>query len=321
MVSSSYEYTQTLMGTTVSLTLLEPNETAAHTVFQTIKMLEDKLTVNRSLSEVMSINLAAGKHAVTVSQPVFSLIEQAQKVSLHFNSCFNLAIGPLVKIWKIGFKGYKVPSAKLIKQQLLLIDPKNIELNANKHSVFLKKQGMEIDLGAIAKGYIADVIKLVLHEQQVYQGIINLGGNVLTLGGSLTDKNGYWHVGLRKPFSTNDKLSGIIKVKNKSIVTSGIYERFFMQNDHLYHHIFNPQTGYPLDNELESVTIISDSSLEGDIYSTVFYGWGLDKSSKYLQKHQNLSAIFLLKNKTIALINPDNFIFQKIDTQYKIKAD
>ncbi|OCG21287.1 thiamine biosynthesis protein ApbE [Gilliamella sp. App2-1] len=321
MVSSSYEYTQTLMGTTVSLTLLEPNETAAHTVFQTIKMLEDKLTVNRSLSEVMSINLAAGKHAVTVSQPVFSLIEQAQKVSLHFNSCFNLAIGPLVKIWKIGFKGYKVPSAKLIKQQLLLIDPKNIELNANKHSVFLKKQGMEIDLGAIAKGYIADVIKVVLHEQQVYQGIINLGGNVLTLGSSLTDKNGYWHVGLRKPFSTHNKLSGIIKVKNKSIVTSGIYERFFMQNDHLYHHIFNPQTGYPLDNELESVTIISDSSLEGDIYSTVFYGWGLDKSSKYLQKHQDLSAIFLLKNKTIALINPDNFIFQKIDTQYKIKAD
>ncbi|MCO6538439.1 MAG: FAD:protein FMN transferase [Gilliamella sp.] len=321
MVCSRYEYSQTLMGTTVSLTLLEPNEAVAHTVFQIIKMLEDKLTVNRLFSEVMSINLAAGKHPVTVSRPIFSLIEQAQKVSLYFNSCFNFAIGPLVKLWKIGFQGYQVPSAELIKQQLLLIDPKNVELDTNTHSVFLKKTGMEIDLGAIAKGYIADIVKLVLLENQVYQGIINLGGNVLTLGECLTEQSGYWNIGLRKPFSISDELSGVIKVKNKSVVTSGIYERFFMQNNKLYHHIFNPKTGYPLDNELESVTIISDSSLEGDIYSTVFYGWGIEKSKAYLRKNQNLSAIFLLKNKTIALINPDNFSFQKTDTQYTIKID
>ncbi|OCG55924.1 thiamine biosynthesis protein ApbE [Gilliamella sp. Imp1-1] len=321
MVCSRYEYSQTLMGTTVSLTLLEPNEAVAHTVFQIIKMLEDKLTVNRLFSEVMSINLAAGKHPVTVSRPIFSLIEQAQKVSLYFNSCFNFAIGPLVKLWKIGFQGYQVPSAELIKQQLLLIDPKNVELDTNTHSVFLKKTGMKIDLGAIAKGYIADIVKLVLLENQVYQGIINLGGNVLTLGECLTEQSGYWNIGLRKPFSTSDELSGVIKVKNKSVVTSGIYERFFMQNNKLYHHIFNPKTGYPLDNELESVTIISDSSLEGDIYSTVFYGWGIEKSTAYLRKNQNLSAIFLLKNKTIALINPDNFSFQKTDTQYTIKID
>jgi FAD:protein FMN transferase len=321
MVNANYEYTQHLMGTTVSLMLLEPNETAVKTVFETIKILEDKLTVNRSLSEVMSINLAAGQHPVTVSRPVFSLIEQAQKISLHFNSCFNLAIGPLVKLWKIGFQGDQIPSVKLIKQQLLLTDPKNIELDANKQTVFLKKTGMEIDLGAIAKGYIADVIKSILLQYQVYKGIINLGGNVFALGSSLTDDNGYWHIGLRKPFSTDDKLSGVIKVINKSVVTSGIYERFFIQNGHLYHHIFDPQTGYPLDNELESVTVISDSSLEGDIYSTVFYGWGLDKSREYLQKHPNLSAIFLLKNKTIALVNPNNFIFQKSDKQYTIKLN
>ncbi|OCG19712.1 thiamine biosynthesis protein ApbE [Gilliamella sp. Fer1-1] len=321
MLRSSYKYTQTLMGTTVSLTLIEPNDTVAQAVFDSIKLLEDKLTVNRLISEVMSINLAAGSHPVTVSSSVFSLIEQAQKVSLHFNSCFNFAIGPLVKLWKIGFNGQQVPPAKLIKQRLLLTDPNNIELDTNNRSVFLKKFGMEIDLGAIAKGYIADVAKLILHKYQVYQGIINLGGNVLTLGSPLTNENSYWHVGLKKPFATDDKLSGVIKVKNKSVVTSGIYERFFIQNNHLYHHILDPKTGYPLDNELDSVTVISNSSLEGDIYSTVFYGWGLDNSRKYLQKHQNLSAIFLLKNKTIALINPDNFVFQLIDTQYKIITD
>lgn len=318
MISSTYEYTQNLMGTTVSLTLFEAKETVAQIVFQTIKTLEDKLTVNRQLSEVMSVNLAAGKHPVVVSRVVFSLIEQAQRLSLKPNSCFNLAIGPLVKLWKIGFEGYQVPNDEQIKHQLLLTNPMDIELNAEKQSVFLKKKGMEIDLGAIAKGYIADIIKIILSQHHIHQAIINLGGNVLTIGNSPITDDGCWHIGLRKPFSINNELVGVIKVNNKSVVTSGIYERFFIQNDHLYHHIFNPTTGYPLDNELESVTIISNTSLEGDMYSTILYGLGISRSKKYLQQHHGLSAIFLLKNKTIVLINHKDFSFQLLDKQYEM---
>ena len=97
---------------------------------------------------------------------------------------------------------------------------------------------MEIDLGAIAKGYIADVIKLVLQQHKVYQAIVNLGGNVLTIGDSPIDAEGYWHIGLKKPFSSiENELVGLIKVKNKSVVTSGIYERYFIENQHVYHHI------------------------------------------------------------------------------------
>lgn len=322
MVSSTtFEYTQTLMGMTVTLTLLEQNETVAKLVFATIKLLEDKLTVNRPVSEVMSINLAAGKHPVVVSLPVFSLIKQAWQLSLNPNSCFNLAIGPVVKLWKIGFKGDSIPADDYIKQQLLLTDPLDIELNDKTHSVFLKKAGMEIDLGAIAKGYIADVIKSLLLEHNIHYGIINLGGNVLTLGSSPIEKSGYWCIGLRKPFSLSDELAGIIKVKNKSVVTSGIYERYFVQNNRLYHHIFNPLTGYPLDNEVESVTVISDTSLEGDIYSTILYGLGVNNSCEYLKKHQDISAIFLLKDKTMTLINPNNFKFDLIDKHYEMNLN
>lgn len=316
MLNSSHEYTQVLMGTTVSLTLYEPNETVAHRVFHTIKLLEDKLTVNRRHSEVMSINAAAGKHPVIVSRAVFSLIEQAYKVSLMPNSCFNFAIGPLVKLWKIGFQGQQVPSPQQIYDQLLLTDPNEIELNPKTCAVFLKKKGMEIDLGAIAKGYIADVVKVVLQQNNIHQAIINLGGNVLTLGKSPLDKNGNWQIGLKEPFSLNNELAGIIQVNNKSVVTSGIYERYFTLNNHRYHHIFNPSTGYPLDNELESVTVISDTSLEGDIFSTILYGLGVKKASKYLIDHPNLSAIFVLKNKTIELVNTDNFAFQLISQHY-----
>ena len=319
MHHSRYEYTQAMMGTTVSLMLFEPNETVVKHVFNTINQLENKLTVNRPISEVMSINNAAGKHPVRVSHTVYSLIEQAWKVSLMPDSCFNVAIGPLVKLWKIGFSGHQVPNPEQIVEKRSLIDPNDIKLDPKSCSVFLKKAGMEIDLGAIAKGYIADVIKLVLQQHNVYQAIINLGGNVLTTGDSPIDAEGYWHIGLKKPFSSiENELVGLIKVKNKSVVTSGIYERYFIENQHVYHHILDSKTGYPLDNELESITIISDTSLEGDIYSTILYGFGTEKTKQLLKNQQNLSAIFLLKDKTIKIVNPDNFAFQLLDQEYQI---
>ena len=319
MHHSRYEYTQAMMGTTVSLMLFEPNETVMQHVFNTINQLENKLTVNRPVSEVMSINNAAGKHPVRVSHTVYSLIEQAWKVSLMPDSCFNVAIGPLVKLWKIGFSGHQVPDPKQIVEKRSLIDPNDIELDPKFCSVFLKKADMEIDLGAIAKGYIADVIKLVLQQHKVYQAIVNLGGNVLTIGDSPIDAEGYWHIGLKKPFSSiENELVGLIKVKNKSVVTSGIYERYFIENQHVYHHILDSKTGYPLDNELVSITIISNTSLEGDIYSTILYGFGTEKTKQLLKNQQNLSAIFLLKDKTIKIVNPDNFAFQLLDQEYQI---
>ena len=319
MHHSRYEYTQAMMGTTVSLMLFEPNETVVQHVFNTINQLENKLTVNRPVSEVMSINNAAGKHPVRVSHAVYSLIEQAWKVSLMPNSCFNVAIGPLVKLWKIGFSGHQVPEPEQIVEKRSLIDPNDIELDPKSCSVFLKKADMEIDLGAIAKGYIADVIKLVLQQHKVYQAIVNLGGNVLTIGDSPIDSEGYWHIGLKKPFSSiKNELVGLIKVKNKSVVTSGIYERYFIEKQHVYHHILDSKTGYPLDNELESITIISDTSLEGDIYSTILYGFGTEKTKQLLKNQQNLSAIFLLKDKTIKIVNSDNFAFQLLDQEYQI---
>ncbi|MCX8729121.1 FAD:protein FMN transferase [Gilliamella sp. B2969] len=319
MVNSSYEsyeYVQNLLGTTVSLILCEPNENVAHKIFELIKVLESKLTVNRPVSEVMSVNLAAGQQPVKVSHSIFSLIAQAKDVSLMPGSCFNIAIGPLVKLWKIGFNGRFPPSQQQIDEKRLLIDPQDIELNVEDQTVFLKKKGMEIDMGAIAKGYIADIVKAILLQNGINQAIINLGGNVVALNQSPANAEGFWHIGLRKPFSNNDELVGFLKVINKSVVTSGIYERYFVHKDTLYHHILDSSTGYPLNNELESITIISDTSLEGDLFSTLLYGLGYERANEYLQKHRNLSAIFLLKNKTIKLANPHNFAFELTNHQY-----
>ncbi|PIT34803.1 FAD:protein FMN transferase [Snodgrassella alvi] len=318
MSGTSYTYSQQLMGTTVSLKLFVENLTAVSAVFNAIEQLEAQLTVNRYHSEVMSINHAAGKQPVAVSKLVFDLISQAKAASLLPDSKFNLAIGPLVKLWKIGFNGRSIPEKDEIARRLTLTNPNHIDLNRTNQTVYLAKAGMEIDLGAIAKGYIADIIKLLLAQYNIFQAIINCGGNVLTIGYSPITANKQWHIGLKRPFAEANNLLGIIHVEDKSVVTSGIYERYFIFNDQLYHHILDPHTGYPLNNELHSVTIISDNSLTGDIYSTVFYGLGIRQGLSELKKKQNIGVIFVTRDKKIIIQSNQHFTFELTADDYQL---
>ena len=318
MSGTSYTYSQQLMGTTVSLKLFVENLTAVSAVFNAIEQLEARLTVNRYHSEVMSINHAAGKQPVAVSKLVFDLISQAKAASLLPDSKFNLAIGPLVKLWKIGFNGHSIPEKDEIARRLTLTNPNHIELNRTNQTVYLAKAGMEIDLGAIAKGYIADIIKLLLAQYNIFQAIINCGGNVLTIGYSPITADKQWHIGLKRPFAEANNLLGIIHVEDKSVVTSGIYERYFIFNDQLYHHILDPHTGYPLNNELHSVTIISDNSLTGDIYSTIFYGLGIRQGLSELKKKQNIGVIFVTRDKKIIIQSNQHFTFELTADDYQL---
>ncbi|WP_370580142.1 FAD:protein FMN transferase [Snodgrassella alvi] len=318
MSGTSYTYSQQLMGTTVSLKLFVENLTAVSAVFNAIEQLEARLTVNRYHSEVMSINHAAGKQPVAVSKLVFDLISQAKAASLLPESKFNLAIGPLVKLWKIGFNGRSIPEKDEIARRLTLTNPNHIDLNRTNQTVYLAKAGMEIDLGAIAKGYIADIIKLLLAQYNIFQAIINCGGNVLTIGYSPITADKQWHIGLKRPFAEANNLLGIIHVEDKSVVTSGIYERYFIFNNQLYHHILDPHTGYPLNNELHSVSIISDNSLTGDIYSTIFYGLGIRQGLSELKKKQNIGVIFVTRDKKIIIQSNQHFTFELTADDYQL---
>ena len=264
-----YSYSAVLMGSPILLKLYSHDEALASRVFQLIKRYEDLLTVNRAQSQVMNINHAAGRHPVTVSRPVYQLIKCAKAASMVRDSAFNLAIGPLVKLWRIGFQGHSVPSAADIAARLPLTRPQDVILDDEKQSVWLAQAGMEIDLGAIAKGYIADRVRDYLGQQGIEQALINLGGNVHTLG--------EWAIGLKKPFAAAQELIGSIAVSGQSVVTSGTYERYFEQDGKRWHHILDPRSGYPLDNELDSVTVISADSLDGDIWTTLLYGLGVEK--------------------------------------------
>ncbi|GAA3899127.1 FAD:protein FMN transferase [Gibbsiella dentisursi] len=313
-----YSYSAVLMGSPILLKLFEDNQPVAAAVFRLIKQQEDLLTVNRAHSQIMSINQAAGRHPVVVSPPVFRLIQRARAVSLLENSSFNFTIGPLVKRWKIGFQGNSVPPQHELQALLALTNPANVILNANECSVLLEKPGMEIDLGAIAKGYIADLVRDLLQRQQIRHALINLGGNVQTLGAPPHGEQNAWAIGLKKPFADAEAMIGVINVAGKSVVTSGIYERYFELDGRLYHHILDPRTGYPLDNELLSVTIISEDSIDGDIYTTLLYGMGVEQGLAYAASLPHIEAIFVTKTKRVHLSSQRQFRFTLLDDSYTL---
>ncbi|WP_052283553.1 FAD:protein FMN transferase [Kluyvera genomosp. 1] len=309
-----YSYSAVLMGSPILLKLFSHDEALASRVFRLIKQYEDLLTVNRAQSQVMDINHAAGLRAVVVSSPVYSLIKCAKAASMLPDSAFNLAIGPLVKRWRIGFRGDTVPPVEDIVRLLALTDPRQVVLNDAEQSVFLTKAGMEIDLGAIAKGYIADRVRDYLRKEGVVQGLINLGGNVQTLG----TPEGGWSIGLKKPFSTSASMIGTLEIANKSVVTSGVYERFFEHNGQIYHHILDPRTGYPLNNELDSVTIVSENSIDGDIWTTLMYGMGVEKGCAALRARPDIEAIFVTKAKEVVLSSNHHYRFTLLDKDYRL---
>lgn len=283
--------------------------------YQLIRDYENRLTVNRAHSEVMAINLAAGVKPVQVSSITYQLIRIARQVSL--KDCgFNVAIGPLVKLWKIGFDGERVPSDSEISACLTKIQPQNIQLNDDQNTVFLTEPGMALDLGAIAKGYIADAIRHLWLSRGLTQGVIDLGGNVLLVGAGSHD--GKWRVGIQNPQPDGDIVLGSLEVNACSVVTSGIYERHMVVNGQDYHHILDDQTGYPMTNDLESVTIISENSIDGEIWTTLGFYQGMTAGMAMIGAHPKLDAIFVSRDKQVWVTSGISQTFKLRDGRYQL---
>lgn len=154
-----------------------------------------------------------------------------------------------------------------------------------------------IDLGAIAKGYIADQVKTYLKKQGIKHAIINLGGNVDVIG-TKPDGSKY-NIGIQKPFDESGEAITSVQLKDQTVVTSGIYERYFKKNGKLYHHILDPRTGYPCENNLYSVSIITDSSTKADALSTTCFLLGYEKGMELIQSMDGVEAIFITDDEKV----------------------
>ncbi|GKT03603.1 FAD:protein FMN transferase [Furfurilactobacillus entadae] len=278
---------------------------------QLVNRFEDELTVNRPASEVMAINHAAGDHPVQVSGSTYTLVKMAVAASLE-NSGFNATIGPLVKAWHIGFADAHKPAEETLARVQRLIDPQQVVLDDALQSVFLKSAGMELDLGAIAKGYIADRIHDLWQSAGISAGMINLGGNLLFVGSAPTHADQRWRIGIQDPWSARGATLGRVILPACSAVTSGVYERHLTVDGHDYHHILDGRTGYPFETTLASVTVFSRQSVIGEIESTrLFFAGGADET--WLAAHPDCyGAVFIDKDhqlSTVGLTQQDETTF------------
>lgn len=285
--------------------------------FNRINEIENKMTINKKNSEVININSKSGLDFVKVSPDTFDVIEKSLYYSQLSKGKFDISIGSIDKLWNIGTDKARVPSHKEIKSKIPLVNYKNIKLNKKDSSIMLKEKGMLIDLGGIAKGYVADEVKKVLAENGVKQALINLGGNVVTLGNKVDGTE--WKIGIQDPFNPRGKYLGIISVPNKTIVTSGIYERYFEKDGKQYHHILDTKTGYPVDNSLVSVSIISDKSIDADALSTTIFSLGLDDGLKLVESLDNVDAIFVTKDYEIYISSSIKNNFKITNSKFKLK--
>lgn len=303
-----------LMGTVISVTLYDSDdESILNDIFNKIKELEATLSINENGTLVDKINSSAGIEPVKVDDDTYSVIKKGVEYSNISNGLFDITIGPLVKLWSIGLPEQKLPTQEEIASKLPLIDYNDLVLDDSEKTVYLKRPGMMIDLGGIAKGFTADIISEILTEKGVESAIINLGGNIFAHGSK--NKTDFWKIGIQSPLSERGGIIGSIQVKNKSVVTSGTYERYFEENGVKYHHILNPKTGYPYENNIAGITIVSDKSVDGDALSTSVFAMGVEDGLKFVNSRDGIDAIFVTNDNKIYLSNgiKDNFTLSNSD--------
>lgn len=324
ILKDPYSDEQFLLGTYVRIRVYdEGKESALKPAFDRVKELGDKITINQKGSEIDEVNEQAGIKPVKVSDDVYTLVKRAYEYSQDSQGGFDMAIGAITQLWRIGFDDARKPSQEEIDQALKLVDYHKIELNDKEKTVYLKEKGMIIDLGAIAKGYITDEVVKVLKKQGVTTAIVDLGGNVYVLGHSPRGENQDWTVGIQDPNMARGSVLGSIKERNKTLVTSGIYERYLEVDGKKYHHLFDPKTGYPFDNDIASVTIITDKSIDGDGLSTAVFSMGVKKGLEYVESELNngTEAIFVTKDDKVYVTDPIKDTFKLSEDSHYTMGD
>lgn len=300
VVKTPLTRTESLLHTVVQLSIYHENqEEAMDGAIKLIKEMESLLSTSVEGSDIYRINQAAGKEPVKVDERTFELMEEALNASDRSQGRFDITIGVINKLWNIGSENARKPSQSEINAALPYIGYDKVKLDAKEKTVYIE-EGMSLELGAISKGYIADQVKKYFEEKGISTAIINLGGNVVVMGTSPNQEKG-WKVGVQDPDKIRGATVGYVYQKNRSIVTSGIYERYIEVDGQIYHHILSPATGYPVENTISGVTVFTDTSTQGDALSTTLFIYGIEEGLAYINDLEGVEAVFIDKDHGVHL--------------------
>ncbi|MDR0402011.1 MAG: FAD:protein FMN transferase [Treponema sp.] len=335
-VPESRSRTELALGTLCRIELFGGGTPELHNrLFSRLYEIERIMSANLADSEVSRINRAAGLVPVPVSRELFIVLERALYFAEASDGAFDPTIGPLVTLWGIGGDNPQVPGREAIDAARALVNWKELELKRETGqgagqtaetaagTAFLRRPGMALDLGAIAKGFAADELVKILREAGTKGAVIDLGGNIYVYGtkpriGPFFSRSGgtaKWRVGIQNPLDDRGAYAGYVEVDESSVVTSGVYERFFVEDGKRYHHILDTRTGFPVENGLLAVTITSPSSMDADALSTAVFALGREKGGVLVETHaaggtgvgagSPVGAVFIFADNTIRTISVD----------------
>ncbi len=275
--------------TVVQITLYDhTKESLIDDCFHMAETFQQELSKTEPGSDIYELNHAKGA-PVTVSEDTLALLKISQNYQSLSGGSFDITIGALANLWDVKNNPGVLPSKEAITEALSATGWENIQQSGNQ--ITLKNPHTQLDFGGIAKGYMADKMKEYLNAQGIQEGFINLGGNVLLLG---PKSNGEpYTIGIQKPFSSEGTPMFTVKPKDGSVVSSGIYQRYFEKDGRIYHHILDPFTGYPYENGLLSVTILCPASVDGDALSTTCFSLGLTQGMALIEETPDTEAVFI----------------------------
>lgn len=276
--------TESIMGTEVTITVVATSGAQGNAAIDAgmneIRRFDRMMSLYKDDSEITAVNVAAGKHPVKVSPEMIQVAEAAKHVSDLTDGAFDVTIGPLVVLWQMRLKEGKVPTEDEIARIKPLVNYRNIVIDKHASTLFLRKPGMIMDLGGVAKGYAADKVAKLLKKRGVDNAIVALAGDIRAMG--RRSDGSPWRIGIQHP-REKDKTLAVLDLIDKSISTSGDYERFRIVGKKRYHHILDPRTGKPSEGMI-SVTLVGNDGALVDPLTTAVFILGKEKALKLVKE-------------------------------------
>jgi thiamine biosynthesis lipoprotein len=271
-------------------------------IFSRFREIEAIMSVNLADSEISGVNNSAGIAPAKVHPEVLDVVESALRYAELSGGAFDPSIGPLVRLWNIGGDDARLPAEDEIREALSLVNWRDVIVDREAGTVFLRRPGMRLDLGGIANGYAADEAVRIIEKYRVKSAIIDLGGNVFAYGekpGKWPWQKLPWRIGIQNPLENRGQYFAVMELRNKTAVTSGVYERFLEVDGKRYHHILSTKNGYPVESSLLSVTIVADRSMDADALSTLVFALGWEKGAALVESLEGIGAVFVLNDMSV----------------------
>lgn len=286
--------TEYALGTYISVRVYaDVDDDLLQEVFDRVLEIEAKMSVSEDdydTTELLELNRRAGEEPYQVSPDTYEVLETAREYSELTDGAFDLSIGPLVSLWNIGSEDAAVPEEDDIVEAASKVDYSNVSFEGN-NTVYLEEPGMAVDVGAIAKGYAADQAARILVDAGVEHALLDFGGNILTVGNKPDGSD--WRIGIQHPEESRNQYLGILEGSDETVVTSGPYERYFVEDGVRYHHILDRDTGYPARNGMLSATIVAEESIKADALSTATFVLGMEEARELVTSLEQVEAIFV----------------------------